>query len=102
MSEGLNKAENGLTCEQEIEKLKADRQRLIEELERCYEDMNVQSALLSSLRKNLRRYEVQINSLKMENDNFKRKFGIIENNFFGSILLDIYRKYKNIILKYEK
>ena len=102
MSEGLNKAENSLTFEQEIEKLKADRQRLIEELERCYEDLNVQSALLSSLRKNLRRYEVQINSLKMENDNFKRKFGIIENNFFGSILLDIYRKYKNIILKYEK
>lgn len=91
-----------LASRQEIESLKADRQRLLEELERCYEDLNVQSALLSSVKKNLRRYEVQINSLKMENDNFKRKFGIIENNFFGSILLDIYRKYKNIILKYEK
>ena len=91
-------AENNI----EIEKLKEDNARLLYELKQCYSDIENQTAVLSSVKKDLRRYEVQINSLKVENDNFKRKFSIIENNFIGSRLLNVYRKYKNVILRFSK
>ncbi|MCI5538825.1 MAG: hypothetical protein MR390_08950 [Oscillospiraceae bacterium] len=91
-------AENNI----EIGKLKEDNARLLSELKQCYSDIENQTAVLSSVKKDLRRYEVQINSLKVENDNFKRKFSIIENNFIGSRLLNVYRKYKNVILRFSK
>ncbi len=90
------------TENKEIEKLKEDNARLLSELKQCYSDIESQTAVLSSVKKDLRRYEVQINSLKVENDNFKRKFSIIENNFIGSRLLNVYRKYKNVILRFSK
>lgn len=86
----------------EIEKLKEDNARLLSELRQCCSDIENQTAVLSSVKKDLRRYEVQINSLKVENDNFKRKFSLIENNFIGSRLLRFYRKYKNVILRFSK
>lgn len=76
---------------EENEALKAEVAELVEELKRCRNDVAAQIAFTSAVKKDMRRFEVQLNSLKTENASFKKKFSIIENTFIGKIALKAYR-----------
>lgn len=76
---------------EENEALKAEVAELVEELKRCRNDVAAQIAFTSAVKKDMRRLEVQLNSLKTENASFKKKFSIIENTFIGKIALKAYR-----------
>lgn len=75
----------------ENERLKRQNEELLGEIKQCRNDICKQIEVVSSVKKELRRYEVQINSLKTENNEFKNKFARIENNPIGKLLLKIYR-----------
>lgn len=75
----------------ENEKLKAENQMLLSEIKVCRDEICSQIEVVSAIKKELRRNEVQLNSLKTENEEFKRKFAMIENNAIGRFLLKIYR-----------
>lgn len=75
----------------ENERLKRQNEELLGEIKQCRNDICKQIEVVTSVKKELRRYEVQINSLKTENDEFKNKFAKIENNPIGRLLLKIYR-----------
>lgn len=76
---------------EENEALRAEVAELVEELKRCRNDVAAQIAFTSAVKKDMRRLEVQLNSLKTENASFKKKFSIIENTFIGKIALKAYR-----------
>ncbi len=88
--------ENTTTTLSEVEQLKKDNEFLLNELKDCHDTLNEQIALLTSLKRNMQRYEVQINSLKNENNDLKNKFAKIENNPLGSYALKIYRWLREI------
>lgn len=77
--------------QKENEHLKKENERLLEEIKVCRDDVCKQIDVITSIKKEIRRYEVQINSLKTENDELKNKFARIENNPIGNMLLKIYR-----------
>lgn len=77
--------------QKENEQLKLENEALILEIKNCRDDLNRQIAVISSIKKDIRRYEVQLNSLKTENAEFKNKFARIENNPIGRFALKIYR-----------
>lgn len=77
--------------QKENEQLKLENEALILEIRNCRDDLNRQIAVISSIKKDIRRYEVQLNSLKTENAEFKNKFARIENNPIGRFALKIYR-----------
>lgn len=84
------------TLNAEIEQLKEERDELLLMLKDCHDTVFSQIDAITSVRKELRRYEVQLNSLKAENEEWKRKFAKIEKNFFGKILLKLYRFLREI------
>lgn len=75
----------------ENERLKQQNEELLGEIKQCRNDICKQIEVVTSIKKEMRRYEVQINSLKTENEEFKNKFAKIENNAIGRFLLKIYR-----------
>lgn len=77
--------------EEENERLKKENEQLLEEIKNCRDDICRQIDAVTSIKKEMRRYEVQINSLKTENEELKNKFARIENNPIGKMLLKIYR-----------
>lgn len=76
---------------QENAALKEEIDILVEELRKCRDDIAVQIAFVNTTKKEMRRLEVQLNSLKTENASFKKKFSRIENNPLGQFALKIYR-----------
>ena len=81
----------------ENERLKQENEALLTEIKNCRDDLNRQIAVMTSIKKDMRRYEVQLNSLKTENAEFKNKFAMIENNPIGRFALRIYRWLKEMI-----
>lgn len=81
----------------ENERLKNENEALLLEIKACRDDLNRQIAVMTSIKKDIRRYEVQLNSLKTENAEFKRKFAMIENNPIGRFALKIYRWLKEMM-----
>lgn len=84
----------------ENELLKQHNSELLEELKICRDDICNQIEVITSIKNELRRYEVQLNSLKTENDEFKNKFARIENNSVGKLMLGTYRLLREIKRKY--
>ena len=76
---------------QENEALKQQNELYVSELKACRSEISRQIELAMALKKEMRRYEVQLNSLKAENDEFKNKFARIENNMVGKAMLQGYR-----------
>lgn len=76
---------------QENERLKKENEALLNEIKNCRDDVCKQIGVITSVKKEMRRYEVQINSLKTENEELKRRFAKIEDNPIGKLLLKIYR-----------
>lgn len=76
---------------QQNEMLKEENRLLVNELEKCRHDINTQIVFTSSIKKEMRRLEVQLNSLKAENASFKQKFSRIESNPVGKFGLKVYR-----------
>lgn len=76
---------------EENKRLKEENEYLLSEIKTCRDDICKQIETVTSIKKEIRRYEVQINSLKTENEEFKNKFAKIENNPIGQLLLKIYR-----------
>lgn len=64
---------------------------LVEELRKCRNDIAQQMTFINATKKDMRRLEVQLNSLKAENASFKWKFARIENNPIGKFGLKVYR-----------
>lgn len=83
----------------ENKKLKLENAALLEELKHCHNDISDGIATVLSIKKELRRYDVQINSLTAENNRFKQKFDKIENNPIGKLMLKVYRKFKKFQLR---
>lgn len=81
----------------ENERLKTENEALLLEIKNCRDDLNRQIAVITSIKKDIRRYEVQLNSLKTENAEFKNKFAMIENNPIGRFALKIYRWLKEMM-----
>lgn len=81
----------------ENERLKSENEALLLEIKNCRDDLNRQIAVMTSIKKDIRRYEVQLNSLKTENAEFKNKFAMIENNPIGRFALRIYRWLKEMM-----
>lgn len=81
----------------ENERLKSENEALLLEIKACRDDLNRQIAVMTSIKKDIRRYEVQLNSLKTENAEFKNKFAMIENNPIGRFALKIYRWLKEMM-----
>lgn len=81
----------------ESELLREQNEKLLLELKNCRDDICLQMNVMSEMKKELRRYQVQINSLKTENEELKNKFAKIENNIIGRLLLKIYRWLKEIM-----
>lgn len=81
----------------ENEHLKSENEALLLEIKNCRDDLNRQIAVMTSIKKDIRRYEVQLNSLKTENAEFKNKFAMIENNPIGRFALKIYRWLKEMM-----
>lgn len=81
----------------ENELLRAKNQELLRELQNCRDDICLQMNVMIEMKKEIRRYQVQINSLKTENEELKNKFAKIENNIIGRLLLKIYRWIKEIM-----
>lgn len=77
--------------QKENERLRQENEQLLAEIKNCHDDLSRQIAVMTSLKKDMRRYEVQLNSLKTENAEFKNKFAKIENNPIGRFALKIYR-----------
>lgn len=84
----------------ENERLKRLNGELLEELKVCRDDICKQIEAIYSIKNELRRYEVQLNSLKTENEAFKNKFAKIENNSVGKLMLGTYRMLREIKRRY--
>ena len=76
--------------------IQQENEALLQELKSCHEDTCSIINLLTALKKDIRRYEVQISSLKSENAALKNRFAKIENNFFGDLALKTYRSLREI------
>ena len=92
--------ENLAKLKAENEQLKQRNRELLDELKGCHEDICNQIDVITSIKNELRRYEVQLNSLKTENNEFKNKFAKIENNSVGKVMLSTYRMLREIKRKY--
>lgn len=79
-----------------IEELQRENDYLVSEIKNCHSDIEKQIAVMTAVKKDLRRYEVQLNSLKTENAEFKNKFAKLENNPIGRYALKIYRWLKEM------
>lgn len=75
----------------ENEELRRENDYLISEIKNCHSEIEREIAVVTAIKKDLRRYEVQLNSLKTENAEFKNKFAKIENNPVGKFGLTVYR-----------
>ena len=76
--------------------LEEENLRLVNTLAECHTELGNQIALLSSVKIELRRYEVQLNTLKSENSSLKYKFAMIERHPIGKILFKIYRNLREL------
>ncbi|MBQ8210614.1 MAG: hypothetical protein IJZ35_08540 [Clostridia bacterium] len=76
---------------QQNEALRKENTYLVQQLAECHDSVCSQITVMTVLKKDIRRYEVQLNSLKAENAALKAKFDKIENNFIGRLLLKVYR-----------
>ena len=68
-----------------------DRDALIAELTACRETLAQAETALAQAKKDMRRAQVQLDALKTENEEFKRKFAMIENSVPGAAALKVYR-----------
>ncbi len=91
----------------DIQKLKEENERLkklngelLKELKICRDDICSQIETAASVRNELRRKDVQLNSLKTENNEFKNKFAKIENNSVGRLMLGVYRLLRELKRRY--
>lgn len=85
----------------ENEKLKQQNYALLRELKTCRDDICRQIDIVTSVKSEMRRYEVQLNSLKTENNEFKNKFAKIENNSVGKVMLKTYRLLREVKRRYN-
>jgi len=85
-----------LQLKAENEKLKKENERLVSVIEDCHKTLDEQIAVLTSVKVEMRRYEVQLNTLKSENADLKNKFARLENNPIGRILFKLYRNLREI------
>ena len=69
-----------------------EQQALLEELAGARDDLAEAEKTITALRRDLRRKDVQLTSLKTENEEFKSKFAMLENNPAGKLALNIYRR----------
>lgn len=76
--------------------IQQENEALLQKLKSCHEDTCSTINLLTALKKDIRRYEVQISSLKSENAALKNRFAKIENNFFGDLALKTYRSLREV------
>lgn len=88
--------EEFLQLSAENEELKKENERLVKMLEDCHKTLDEQIAILSSVKVEMRRYEVQLNTLKSENADLKNKFARLETNPIGRILFKLYRNLREI------
>ncbi len=88
--------EEFLQLRAENEELKKENERLISIIEDCHKTLDEQIAVLTSVKVEMRRYEVQLNTLKSENADLKNKFARLENNPIGRILFKLYRNLREI------
>ncbi len=80
----------------ENKRLNKDNENLLNEIKKSREEIIANIEAMGQIKKDMRRYQVQINSLKTENEEFKNKFARIENNPIGKFLLKIYRLLREI------
>lgn len=73
-----------------------DKDELLQELKTCYSDNCKTMNMLAELKKDIKRYEVQISSLKSENAAYKNRFAKIENNIVGDLALRTYRTLRDV------
>lgn len=85
---------------EENERLKKLNGKLLKELKICRDDICSQIETVASVRNELRRKDVQLNSLKTENNEFKNKFAKIENNSVGRLMLGVYRLLRELKRRY--
>lgn len=76
---------------QEIQRLKTENLKLLNELKICRDEICKLIGVITSIKKEIRRFEVQINSLKTENEELKNRFARIENHPIGKLALKAYR-----------
>lgn len=76
--------------------IEQENEKLLQELKSCHEDVCRQLYMLTAVKKDIRRYEVQVNSLKSENAAYKNRFAKIENNFVGDLALKTYRALREV------
>ncbi len=96
----LRLKEENLLLKEENEGLRQENMRLAAEIKACYDDINNQINMLSSVKTEMRRYEVQLTALKSQNSELKYKFARIENNPIGKILFKIYRNLRELKHRY--
>lgn len=89
------KQENA-SLRKELEEMKSENLRLVDEIENCHREISEQIAVLTSIKVEMRRYEVQLNTLKSENSELKNRFARMENNPIGKILFKLYRNLREI------
>lgn len=80
----------------ENEKLKQQNERLVNEIELCHKELGAQISVLNSVKTEMRRYEVQLDTFKAQNAELKHRFDVIENNPICKILLQLYRNLREI------
>ncbi len=88
------------SLKQENEKLKSQNERLLNIIKKTREDLDRETAVLTSLKNEARRLDVQLNSLKTENEELKNKFAKIENNPIGGLALKVYRTLREAKRRY--
>lgn len=69
-----------------------EQKALLDELAGARDDLAEAEKTITALRRDLRRKDVQLASLKTENEEFKTKFASIENNPLGKIAFSVYRR----------
>ncbi len=85
-----------LRLKEENDMLKKQNERLISELEECHKDINKQISVLRSVKAEIRRQQVQLDALKVQNAELKYRFDRIENHPIGKILFKIYRNLREL------
>lgn len=94
--ENLDLRDSNAILKHKIALKQQENEALLQQLKICYDDNCKILNMLAELKKDLRRCEVQISSLKSENAAYKCRFAKIENNILGDFALKTYRTIREI------
>jgi len=89
-------SENKKQLEKQLMQANEKCQKLALELMACMKDTNKEIQDLQEIRCLFNNYQIQINYLKNENDEFRRKIGMITDTWVGKIAITCYRSIKRI------